>query len=233
MLALIRSLLKTALACAAAAICLVGRPVSAQDPPPPIPHFVVDLHGVFPGFPIEQALADSRGLGPSGLSELPGRAFGGDIAVHVYPFRWRAITFGIGARAMGARATKEPDPIPGTTLVPVTEKFSYIGPELSFNFGTGTGWSYLSAGINASHWSVIPKQQQPDGSFADAPPLPPDEERLKTITYGGGARWFARPHVAFSFDVRFYAINPSSPYGPLPVSPRTTLLVIGAGISIK
>jgi hypothetical protein len=229
MLALIRSLLKTALACATAAICMVGRPASAQEPPPPIPHFVVDLHGVFPGFPVEQALADSRGLGPSGLSELPGRAFGGDIAVHVYPFRWRAITFGIGARAMGARATKEPDPIPGSTLVAVTEKFSYIGPELSFNFGTGSGWSYLSAGINASHWSVIPKL--PDGT--DAPPQPPDEERLKTITYGGGARWFARPHVAFSFDVRFYAINPSSPYGPLPVSPRTTLLVIGAGISIK
>ena len=229
MLALIRSLLKTALACATAAICMAGRPASAQEPPPPIPHFVVDLHGVFPGFPVEQALADSRGLGPSGLSELPGRAFGGDIAVHVYPFRWRAITFGIGARAMGARATKEPDPIPGSTLVAVTEKFSYIGPELSFNFGTGSGWSYLSAGINASHWSVIPKL--PDGT--DAPPQPPDEERLKTITYGGGARWFARPHVAFSFDVRFYAINPSSPYGPLPVSPRTTLLVIGAGISIK
>jgi hypothetical protein len=229
MLALIRSLLKTALACATAAICMVGRPASAQEPPPPIPHFVVDLHGVFPGFPVEQALADSRGLGPSGLSELPGRAFGGDIAVHVYPFRWRAITFGIGARAMGARATKEPDPIPGSTLVAVTEKFSYIGPELSFNFGTGSGWSYLSAGINASHWSVIPKL--PDGT--DAPPQPPDEERLKTLAYGGGARWFARPHVAFSFDVRFYAINPSSPYGPLPVSPRTTLLVIGAGISIK
>jgi hypothetical protein len=229
MLALIRSLLKTALACATVAICMVGRPASAQEPPPPIPHFVVDLHGVFPGFPVEQALADSRGLGPSGLSELPGRAFGGDIAVHVYPFRWRAITFGIGARAMGARATKEPDPIPGSTLVAVTEKFSYIGPELSFNFGTGTGWSYLSGGINAAHWSVIPKL--PDGT--DAPPQPPDEERLKTITYGGGARWFARPHVAFSFDVRFYAINPSSPYGPLPVSPRTTLLVIGAGISIK
>jgi hypothetical protein len=228
MLALIRSLLKTALACATAAICMAGRPASAQEPPPPIPHFVVDLHGVFPGFPIEQALADSRGLGPSGLSELPGRGFGGDIAVHFYPFRWRAITFGIGARAMGARATKEPDPIPGSTLVAVTEKFSYIGPELSFNFGTGTGWSYLSAGISGSHWSVIPKL--PDGT--DAPPQPPDEERLKTIAYGGGARWFAKPHVAFSFDVRFYAINPSTP-GVYPPSPRTTLLVIGAGISIK
>ena len=32
--------------------------------------------------------------------------------------------------------------------------------------------------------------------------------RLKTINYGGGARWFAKAHVAFSFDVRFYAINP-------------------------
>jgi hypothetical protein len=230
MLALIRSLLKSALACAAAAVCLACRPAAAQEPPPAIPHFVVDLHGVFPSFPVNQALADSRGLGASGLSELPGRAFGGDFAVHLYPFRWKAITFGIGARVMGARATNEPQTVPdqSTTLVAVTEKLTSIGPELSFNFGTGAGWSYLSGGISASRWSIIPKL--PDGT--DAPPQPPDEERLKTITYGGGARWFAKPHLAFSFDVRFYAINPSTT-GDLPPSPRTTLLVIGAGVSIK
>jgi hypothetical protein len=230
MLALIRSLLKTALACAAAAICLTARPAVAQEPPPPIPHFVVDLHGVFPNFPVNQALADSRGLGPSGLSELPGRAFGGDFAVHVYPFKWRAITFGIGARVMAARATNEPQVIPDqpTTLVAVTEKLASVGPEISFNFGTGSGWSYLSGGISASRWSIIPKL--PDGT--DAPPQPPDEERLKTITYGAGARWFAKPHVAFSFDARFYSIRAGTA-GDLPASPRATLFVIGAGISIK
>jgi hypothetical protein len=59
-----------------------------------------------------------------------------------------------------------------------------------------------------------------------------DDERIKTINYGGGARWFIKPHVAFSFDVRFYAINPSSS-GAFAASPRTTLVVIGAGVSVK
>ena len=80
------------------------------------------------------------------------------------------------------------------------------------------------AGSIASTWSLVP-----DGSS----PQPPDEERLKTIDYGGGARWFARPHLAFSFDVRFYAINPSSPTFALPGGPRTTLLVFGVGVSLK
>ena len=69
----------------------------------------------------------------------------------------------------------------------------------------------------------------PDGS----PPLPVDEERLKTINYGGGARWFAKRHLAFTFDVRFYAINPGTPAFGFPSSPRTTLLVIGAGASVR
>ena len=60
-----------------------------------------------------------------------------------------------------------------------------------------------------------------------------DTDRLKTLNYGGGARWFIKPHLAFSFDVRFYAINPGKPHLDLPGSPRTTLLVLIGGISIK
>jgi len=108
----------------------------------------------------------------------------------------------------------------------VTERFTSIAPQLSFNFGTGDGWSYLSGGISTSRWSVVP-----DGAAS----LPADDEALKTINYGGGARWFAKPHLAFSFDVRFYAINPGtsngSPSGA--GSPRTTMAIVGAGISVK
>jgi hypothetical protein len=70
----------------------------------------------------------------------------------------------------------------------------------------------------------------PEGSQ----PGPADEESLKTLNWGGGARWFAKSHLAFSFDVRFYAINPG--VSSLPGkngSPRTTFIVIGAGISLK
>jgi hypothetical protein len=200
--------------------------VSAQDAPPPIPRFVVDLHGVVFPFPDAPEVAASRGLVQA---ELPGTGFGGDLAVHLYPFKWRAVTFGIGGRIVRARARSSPTPLEGQPpLHAVTEEFSYAAPQLSFNFGTGAGWSYLSAGIGRARWTLTP----PDDPVG--PPNPSaNDQRLKTIDYGGGARWFAKPHVAFSFDVRFYAVNPSTPGGAQPPSPRTTLLVVGAGVSIK
>jgi hypothetical protein len=42
-----------------------------------------------------------------------------------------------------------------------------------------------------------------------------------------------KSHLAFSFDVRFYAINPGAASNEFPGTPRTTLLVIGAGMSLK
>jgi hypothetical protein len=195
----------------------------AQEPPPPIPRVAVDVHATVPRFPANQTLASSRGRN---LAELPGSGLGADIAVNVYPIKWKAVTFGLGGHVMTSRAHRTPAAPADSTEIfyPVTEHFTYLGPQLSFNFGTGAGWSYLSGGISASRWSVVP-----DGFNR----LPSDDERLKTIDYGGGARWFIKPHVAFSFDVRFYAINPGTPNGVLPGSPRTTLLVIGAGVSIK
>jgi hypothetical protein len=202
-----------------AAVVGSAHPADAQEPPPPIPRFVVDLHGTVATFPANPNLALSRGLDQR---ELPGAGLGGDVAAHVYPFKYRGVTFGIGGRFTRSRAHRTPTQ--ESALRPVSERFTYLGPQLSFNFGTGFGWSYISGGIAASKWSVVP-----DGSI----PQPPDEERLRTIDYGGGARWFAKPHLAFSFDVRFYAINPSSPTLALPGGPRTTLMVFGAGISVK
>jgi hypothetical protein len=190
-----------------------------QDAPRPIPRFVVDVHGTIATFPSTTNLASSRGLNQL---ELPGRGLGVDVAAHVYPFKYRAVTFGVGGRVTTSHAHRTQTPASG--LRPVAERFTYLAPQLSFNFGTGAGWSYISGGIAGSTWSVVP-----DGSIAQ----PPDQERLRTIDYGGGARWFAKPRLAFSFDVRFYAINPSSPTSELPSGPRTTLLVIGAGVSIK
>jgi hypothetical protein len=196
-----------------------ARTAAAQEPAP-IPRFVVDLHGLTNRFPDDPQLAASRGLAQE---ELPGRGFGGDIAVHVFPFRYRAVTFGLGGRLTSMSASRNQDS-QTLGLRPVTERFTYLGPQLSFNFGNESGWSYLSGGISVSRWSVA----------VDGPPLAgPDVERLKTLDYGGGARWFAKRHLAFSFDIRFYAINPSTPVNGLPPSPRSRLFVIGAGVSIK
>jgi hypothetical protein len=196
-------------------------PVRAQEAPPRIPFFVVDVHGTVPRFPSEDLLlADSRGMK---LAELPGSGLGLQAGLHLYPLRWRAVTFGIGGEVATSRARKTPAKgIEGVR--PTEERFRTIAPQLSLNFGTGRGWSYLSGGLGRSTWGL--KVQGDVDSVADTEPL-------KTINYGGGARWFIKPHLAFSFDVRFYAINPGLAEGSRPGTPRTTLLVIGAGISVK
>jgi len=201
-----------------------ARSVCAQDPPPRIPWFAVDLHATVPRFPSDdQELANSRGMD---LPELPGRGWGAQVGAHFYPLRWRVITFGVGGEVAVGRAARTPSSDDGAapTLRPAREVFRTIAPQLSFNFGNGSGWSYLSGGIGRSTWAIVPEGQDN---------YPPDAEPLKTINYGGGARWFIKPRLAFSFDVRLYAINPGSPFGDLPGSPRTTLMVIGAGVSLK
>ena len=197
-------------------------PARAQEPPPPIPIIVIDVQGNVPRFPQDPLLARSRELSET---ELPGAGLGGQIGAHLYPMKFKAVTFGLGGQVVVARATQTPAAAAQTQIKAVTEKFRSLAAQLSLNFGTGTGWSYLSAGIGRSNWSIVP-----DGSE----PLEGDDEVLKTINYGGGARWFAKSHLAFSFDVRFYAINPGSPFIANQLgSPRTTLMIIGAGISLK
>jgi hypothetical protein len=204
-------------------LLLFGAPsVRAQDPPPRIPWFVVDAHASVPPFPSDDArIAESRGMQ---LAELPGRGWGLQLGAHFYPVRWRVITFGVGGEFAVGRAATTPPSDDTTGLRPAEEVFRTLAPQLSFNFGNGNGWSYLSGGIGKSTWAITPEGQED---------YPPDSEALKTINYGGGARWFIKDHLAFSFDVRFYAINPGTPFGTRPVSPRTTLMVIGAGVSVK
>jgi hypothetical protein len=212
----------------AGSMCAVR--ASAQGPPPPIPRFVVDLHATVPLFPNDSPLlADSRGLtcgGNSCLAELPGRGFGGQVGVHVYLLRWRALTVGLGGEAIVARATSSPPPSadPSLGLVAAEERLVSASPQLSFNFGTGHGWSYLSGGIGRSVWSL-----HETGLLASSA----DVEPLETLNYGGGARWFIKKHLAFSVDVHIYEIQNGTPVPPLPGSPRTRLLIVGAGISLK
>jgi hypothetical protein len=207
---------------AAAILMAFARPVLAQEPPPRIPWFTVDLHGTIPLFPnSDEQLAMSRGL--TSVAELPGAGIGVQAGLHFYPVRWKAVTFGIGGEVVASRSRQTP--LEGSQgLHASEEKFLSAAPQLSLNFGSGRGWSYLSGGVGLSQWSLVPEGQAP---------LPGDSERLKTVNYGGGARWFAKPHLAFSFDVRVYNIAPGTPAFGFPGSPRLTLIVIGAGVSLK
>ena len=211
---------------ATAFLCVHGR-AEAQDTPTPLPHVVVDVHGIVPVFPNDNAqLASSRFVTaqnlPLQVGELPGPGFGGRVGVHAYLFKWKAITLGVGGEAFSARSTSTPDPSLG--LVPVAERLTSADGQVSFNFGTGHGWSYLSGGFGRSQWSIIPAGQ---------PAAPPDVESLPTANYGGGAHWSIKKHLGFSLDVRVYEIKPGSPTSTGPGSPRTRLLVVGAGIFLK
>jgi hypothetical protein len=197
----------------------------AQDPPKPIPWVVVDLHASIPRLPTDDGdLALSRNLV---LTELPGAGLGGQIGLHVYPLHTRVITIGVGGELMMGRSRQTPAVVAPVEGVPplrsAEETITSFAPELSLNFGNGSGWSYLSSGLGQSIWSL---------STDDLGDYPPNHDKLKTFNYGGGARWFIRPHLAFSFDARFYVISPGFAY-IFPATPRVTLFIIAAGVSIK
>ncbi len=213
-------MLRAALVSVAVAAASAAQTASAQEPPPPLPHVVVDLQGVIPVFPNDaQQLADSRGLN---VTQLPGAGIGGRVGAHVYLFKYHGVTLGVGGELMTGRSSSSPDPLSG--LAPADERLTTMQSELSLNFGTGHGWSYLSGGFGRSKWSL---------HQTGAPETSADTESLPTANYGGGARWFIKRHLAFSLDVRIYEIQPGGVSAFGAGSPRTRLLTFGAGISVK
>jgi hypothetical protein len=198
-----------------------GTRAHAQDPPRPIGPFVVDVHASIPSFPNDsQELADSRGV--QNLNSLPGRGWGAQMGAHFYFLRWKALTVGVGGELMVARATSTP--AEGSGAIPMVERVVTASPQLSFNFGSAHGWSYLSGGIGRSVWALHETGLEPSAA---------DVESLPTVNYGGGARWFIKNHLAFSLDARFYEMQPGTPIPPLPGSPRMQLFIVAAGISLR
>jgi len=212
--------------CLALALVSLARPAAAQDAPPPIPWVVVDVHASVPKFSNDDAnLAASRGMF---VAELPGTGLGGQLGLHVYPLHTKFVTFGVGGELAVGHSSNTPlagalQPDGITPLRPAEEKFMSLSPQVSLNFGNGSGWSYLSVGLGQSTVYLAP-----DG-LTD---YQRNDDKLKTFNYGGGARWFIKPRLAFSFDVRFYVISPGFA-DVYPATPRLRLLVIGAGISLK
>jgi hypothetical protein len=194
-------------------------PATAQDPGR-IGPFVIDIHGSFVNVGQDALLATNRGLSPN---QLAGSGLGIDFGGHVYLFQYRAVTFGVGVSAVFMSTSRTPgmdDPDPdGPT---VNTRFRALSPQVSFNFGDGDGWSYLSGGLGTSRMSVFEEQE-----------TEPEQRRAGTLNYGGGARWFIKPSLAFSFDVRLYAISPLEQTDTEPGSPRMTRVAISVGISIK
>jgi hypothetical protein len=204
-----------------------------QEPPGP---FVIDVRGDFVSLAPTGAISDPFHLTKT---QMPARGLGIELGGAVYPLRRKHITIGVGANWLTSRANKVPDPLALPNDPTVRERFQTLGTQLSLNFGTSEGWSYISGGIGSSRRAIqvfpVTKTTSSSGTTTttqSTDPLTATGSRSKTINYGGGARWFASSHVAFGFDLRWYAINPSVATTTVPALPRQTLFVANAGISI-
>ena len=195
-------------------------PTTAQPPQEPIGLYVIDLQGSLVPFSRNVELAENRELNPP---DTPGAGAGYQVGAHVYPFRWHIITFGIGASFHSSLADQRPgerSPNPdGPTL---RKRFTAVAPQLSFNFGGRDGWSYLSGGIMPARLSLFPLNTES-----------PEQKTSGTLNYGGGVRWFINDRVAFSIDLRLYAISPIEQVGDTPGSPRMTQMTLNVGASFR
>jgi len=181
------------------------------NPGPPGP-FVIDVRGLTTGVPTVGALypitttpPPSTPTGPpstqttSTTLTIPSRGFGVDAGAHVYPLGLGPARLGIGANVLYARGTA-----PDAVLT-----MQMVVPQLSFNFGTSNGWSYLSAGAG-------PVRIKTTRTFD-----------TQSINAGGGARWFLNNHTAISFDIRVHKLSAHESL------PRTTLVSASVGVSLK
>ena len=182
-------------------------------PKPPGP-YVIDVRGTTLGVP------QTSDFYPDipGETVIPTRGFGLQAGAHIYPLpvgNWRV---GFGVDVFLARATSTTPVIAsanddGTTTVidifpeiDVTQRI--ITPQVSLNFGTSRGWSYLSAGAGSGRISTT----------ADSDTLTVSK---LAVNVGGGARWFVTSHIGVGFDLRANWIG------------SRALFAASAGFSIK
>lgn len=221
-----------------AAACLLwlgafaGAPTAAQVPAPDPPGpYVVDVRGVTSGFPGDAAFFPPA---PSGTI-VPSRGFGIDLGGHVYLFRLGASRVGIGANLLRvSHKTSPPAPTGSTgtktsattrTIPDVDATLTTVAPQVSFNFGSADGWSYLSVGLGIAEVKAATSGTATRGAR--------DSGRLSSVNFGGGARWFRNTHLAFAFDVRLHLVSAGERPIPLRSTPRTMLVSASGGISLR
>jgi hypothetical protein len=203
---------------------------SQAQPKEPIGPFVADLRVVSSGLPAAQGWTP---LLPA-ETVVPSRGLGFEIAAHVNVLRRRALALGVGAAWMVARGATAPPELPEETIsapapVPsVNTRVTTFAPQLSLNFGHSLGWSYLSVGLGRA-------RVESDATLAggSASVTPRDSDWVKTLNYGGGARWFLSDHVGVGFDLRWHKTGLVPASDGHPGAGRASLLVAGAGVVIK
>lgn len=211
----------TVISIALAALWTAGATAARAQTAEPVGKFVADVHGVLARY--DQPNHVAAQLGVAGTS-LPGTGPGVGFGAHVYPLRWRNITVGMGVSGVWSRGRQTPTDPDGEATGPTVETtLAALAPQASLNFGTRNGWSYISGGVGPATYTMR----------LAASPTASSVPRVRAINFGAGARWFAKQHVAFSFDLRWYALDAQAATAETPERSRTTRMVFSAGISVK
>jgi hypothetical protein len=199
-----------ALMCLATSTSLAAQGVTPSPPGP----FVIDVRAVSLGLP------QDAGFYPPlpEATPVPARGFGADVGAHIYFTQVGPGRLGAGASVFQVR---------GTAGQPVSITARVLAPQLSINFGTSQGWSYVSGGIGAG--SIR-------GRFEGSAPGSEDEresDTLMTFHVGGGARWFFSRHLAIGFDIRLHRLGQATADDGAPITPAVFLGSVSVGFSIK
>jgi hypothetical protein len=229
----------------AIAALLVSTPTHAQSPVPSRPGpFVVDIRGAMTGLP------QGGGFYPPLPADtlVPSRGFGLGVGAHIYVGTLGVARLAVGLDLLRARgkavtpgaASTTSTPSSGGTTTPATitsplsaasridveQTLTAVAPQVSFNFGTREGWSYLSAGYGSARLRSAASGER-TGPVGGRATFVEDGGRVAAINYGGGARWFTRGRMAVGFDLRFHRIASTG------ARPATRLVVLSAGVSLR
>ena len=195
-----------------------------------LPWFAADLQGAWVGMPTAEGWVPTV----SATTPLPGRAWGLAGGAAAYPLKLGIMTLGLGLSMHRGKSTSAPlmstatatkPAVPTTTAV--TTQITSLLPQVSINFGHRLGWSYLSAGVGRS--KVVSSSE----AFGTLPTQEVPEAWNSALNFGGGARWFMKPHLGAGFDVRFTKLGSRAAADALPAAKRTQMLTISIGISIQ
>jgi len=191
-------------AIALVSLVLFASVAEAQEPPPEPPGpYVIDVRGAISGIPNAIAFFPTV----TATDAIPARGFGFDVGGHVYPASLGHSRLGLGVNFMQVRGSVGPPDVSATVTA--------VAPQISFNFGTRSGWSTLSAGYGVARVKSRATNGDADGGQVGA------------LNIGGGARWFLSPHAAVGFDVRFYRLAAGD------TVPSTKIVAASAGLSMR
>ena len=196
-------------------------PQPAPLPPEPKPIFVFDARAGYPELPKDAIVATALGVD---VEDLPGRGPLVNFGAQFYFPRRSVVALGVGGEMLWSRMrhTVEPSTPEGPEGPALVNDWTHMSPQVSLNFGTGDGWSYLTGGMGWSKLTMALVEEEQDPAT-----------RIRTINYGGGAKWFLKKHLAFTVDIRWYSISAQEGGLNRVATPSMRVLVFTGGFSVK